>query len=577
MQWMKGIGLAISLSWIAGSSVLAAENIAKPAVLDDAVLTVTASDLHGLIDGAGSVAAQISPMLNGAMLKNMIGMQLGDPQLAGIPAGKGLAVVALDYFETNVFAILEIAPAQLTTYTNILTQGGMQFQYAKNVLVVAPEPYQVELGVKYIDAVKNTLLAQRSPALRIAIKPSELIAKNNDQIQGMLKTMPAMMGMGMQQNPDTTPETIEGITRILEVEIRGMLSVAKQVKAVEMSITPANGSVRISEVIDPVAGTPLATFCNAPAVNKENPQLRAGLLGNGMVQIDFNMSNTDALSAFITTETDKLFAEIKSTSPDAKKLVASMKKWMAIYAGGGCESFRFDPKTGISADVMIAVKDEAAALEALKSISSDMAGFTKLYKEMGMPISYTFKENVREHAGVKIHQLVFNMSMDQIPAEQKKQFESMNLSHMSYEIAIAKGVMVYTMGDGKMDGLIDQIKSAKTTAPALKARSVYPASGCYYLDYNVGEYLGFIAELIPATPDMPPLKQFAELLKAADPITSAGYRNNGRIMWSSNIPGSLITNMGQIAMQIQMQQQMKQQQQMQEIQKQMEQQQQSQP
>jgi hypothetical protein len=205
---------------------------------------------------------------------------------------------------------------------------------------------------------------------------------------------------------------------------------------------------------------------------------------------------------------------------------------------------------------MIAVKDEAAALNQLKSLSSDMEGFTKLYKEMGIPISYSFKENVREHAGVKIHQLVFNISMDKMPAEQKKQFESLDLSHMSYEIAIAKGIMVYTLGAGKMDGLIDQIKSSKTTAPALKARSVYPAGGCYYLDYNVGEYLGFIAEFMPADPDMPPLKQFAELLKAADPITSAGYRNNGRIMWSSNIPGSLITNIGQIAMQIQMQHQM---------------------
>ena len=77
MKWIKGICLAVVVGLFAGNAAMAGAEIEKPVALDDALLTVTVSDLHGLIDGVGTVASRISPMMNGAMLKSMIGMQIG--------------------------------------------------------------------------------------------------------------------------------------------------------------------------------------------------------------------------------------------------------------------------------------------------------------------------------------------------------------------------------------------------------------------------------------------------------------------------------------------------------------------
>ena len=169
-----------------------------------------------------------------------------------------------------------------------------------------------------------------------------------------------------------------------------------------------------------------------------------------------------------------------------------------------------------------------------------------------MQMEFEFKENVREHAGVKIHQLKMNMSMEQMPATDQAQFDAMGLTNMQYEIAITDGIMAYAMGEGKIEQLVDQIKSPKASAPALKARSVY-SSADFYCDCNVGKYLAFIAAFMPETAGSP-MPQFAAMLKDAEPVTMAGYRNTEGFMFSVNIPGDLLAKGGQIAMQMQMQQ-----------------------
>ncbi len=548
MKWIKGICLAVVVSLFAGNTAMAGSEIEKPVVLDDALLTVTVSDLHGLIDGVGSVAAQVSPMFNGAMLKNMIGMQIGDPGLAGIAPGKGLAVVALD--PGTIFAIIEINEAQMPVYTNALAMMGMQSRYSNGLLIIGDTAEQIAKGAGYADAVKSTLLAQRSPTLRIALKPSESIAKNDAQIQGMLQMMPMMMGMGMQQNPGTSPEFVQSLTKVLEAEVRVLLSLAKQIESAEITLAPANGSIRITEVYSPVLGSHLATFCNSPKINKWNPKLHSGLLDEGAIQVDFCFANPEALTTLYMAEADQLVKEMKLDSEQVKSFVDSMKKWMAVYGGTGCESILSGSSSGIDASILLEVKDEAFALEALKTMQTDMAVFTKLYEDMGMPISFEFKENVREHAGVKIHQLKMNMSMEQMCATEQEPFAALGLTNMQYEIAITDGILAYAMGGSRIEQLIDQIKEPNTSAPALKARSVYPPDAALYCDINMGKYMAFIAGFMPETPNNP-LPQFAAMLKDAEPITMAGYRNNGRLMFSVNVPGDLLSKIGQIVMQMQ--------------------------
>ena len=553
MKWIKGICIAVVIGLFVGNMAMAmaGAEIEKPAVLDDALLTVTVSDLHGLLDGVGSVASQVSPMFNGAMLKNMIGMQIGDSDLAGISPEKGLAVIALD--PTNVFAIIEINEAQMPACTNALAATGMLSKYSAGVLIVGETAEQITKGVDYANAVQNTLLARRTPTLRIALKPSESIAKNDEKIQGLLQMMPMMMGMGMQQNPGTSPEALKGITKVLEGEVRILLSLAKQVESAEITLAPANGSIRITEVYSPVPESNLADFCNSPKANPWNPKLHSGLLDEGAIQIDFCFANPAALSALYMAEADQLVKEMELDAEKTKALIESMKKWMEVYGGTGCESIFSDNTSGLDASILLEVKDEAAALELLKSMQVDLSVLTELYKSFGMQMTFDFRENVREHVGVKIHQLKMNLSMEQMSAVEQERFDAMGLTNMQYEIVITDGIMAYAMGEGKIEQLIDQIKTPNASAPVLKSRSVYPADAIFYCDFNVGKYLTFVSSFIPETENSP-LSQFATMLTDAEPITMAGYRNTGRLMFSANIPGDLLAKIGQIAMQLQMQQ-----------------------
>ena len=546
MKWINRMFFAVALSLFAGNMVMAEVDIERPAVLNGALLTVTVSDLHGLIDGVGSVASQISPMMNGTMLKNVIGMQLGDPQLAGISSNKGLVVVALD--ASNVFAMIEVDAAQFSAYTNALSPSGMQSMYRNGFLIVGQTADQVAQGADYAEAAKNTLLAKRSPTLRIAMKPSESLVKNNDQIQGMLAMMPMMMGMGMQQNPGTTPEAIQGLARMLEGEVRILLSMAQQVEAAEVTVIPTNGSIRIEKVLSPVAGSHLATLCNSPTENQWNSKLHSGVLGEGAIQLDFCIANPEALAIFVTAEAEQLIKEMElGEAPLVKSYVELMQKWAKAFGGTGCEVVQFGGGSGFGVAYLVEIKDEPAVLEMLKTMQASTAGFLKLYEDMGMPMAFEFKENEREHVGVKIHQLKMSMSLEQMPAEQQGQFNAMGLSNMLYEIAIADGVMACSMGEGKIEKLIDQLKDAKESTSILKARSVYPAGAEFYCDYNIGQYLDFVAELIPETPSNP-LSQIAAMLADAEPVTLAGYRNNGRLKWGVNVPGDLLVKVGQVIM-----------------------------
>ena len=82
------LAVCISMTSLAGAAL-----VEKPSVMPNTMGCVVVSDVHGFIDGAGSVAAQISPMMNGMMIKSMLGMQLGDPGLAGIAPGDRKSVV----------------------------------------------------------------------------------------------------------------------------------------------------------------------------------------------------------------------------------------------------------------------------------------------------------------------------------------------------------------------------------------------------------------------------------------------------------------------------------------------------
>ncbi|WP_372844995.1 hypothetical protein [Pontiella sp.] len=550
MKWIKYTCLTVAVGSMAVAAQ-AAPVIDKPAVLTDAMLSLTVSDLHGFIDEAGMVAAKVSPMINGMMIKQMIGGQLGDPMLAGVAPGKGLAVVALD--TTNFFAVVEVAEGQSAAYARAIGNMGMQSKYASGLLVLAQTPEQLAKGSALAGRVQAKLLAKRSPTLRVSAQPAALIERNNDALQGFLQMMPAMMGASLMQAPGTDPKTVNDTTKLLEGEMRVLLSLCSQCESGELVLAPKNGSIQLSETFVPKAGSRLAALIESPKTATKNPAIQSRRLNEGMVMADFAMASPEAMADFINAEADILLKAMKIEEVDLAALTGVVTKWMKLYSGSACETFSFDAESGMSINYLLEVADLPAALELLKSMEKDMAPFVKLYENMGMPMQLAFREKVREHKGIPIHRLDMKISMEEMPADQQAQMAALKLDELGYDIALFDGMMLYTMGATKIETLIDRVKAGGTVEP-IQARAVYPEGGCYYLDFDVGGYVEMIGAFLPEGAKGPMLPQIMALMQGVDPITSAGFRQEGRAMWSVNIPGDLIGKLGQFAMMMQMQQ-----------------------
>jgi hypothetical protein len=554
-ETMKKFSAFIAV-FIAGTTVFSAHaapvKVEEPAVMPEAMLSVTVADLHGFIDGIGSVASQVSPMMNGPFIKSMIGMQVGDPNLAGIAPGAGLSVIALD--TTNVFAVVEVSAAQVGAYTNTLASKGMPARYGNGLLVVGKTAEQVEKGWEKAGAVQSALLAKRLPGMRIAMKPAVAIERNQPQIQGMLAMLPMLMGQGMMQAEGAAADQAGLSMKILEGELQVLLSVAGQCDVAELVVIPSDGAVRIQETFVPTTGSRLAALCDAPRVSQANPKVQCGYLGGGIFRLDATMSNTEALMAFMKGEAAQLAEAMQLKEVDLPALIdAGCKFWMQS-GGAMSETVDIGGENGISVGYLMDVKNDAEALAAVKSMPGDMKPFMKMYESFGMPMSMHFSENVRQHGEVPIHQVGVRMSLSNQPPDVAEALTAMNLTNLVYDIAVVDGIMIYAMGAEQVESIIDRLGDASFKPAGLKANDIYPDGAFYYFDFDVGRYVQFISTFMPdeGKPVMAP--EMLQLLQGVEPVTSAGFKADGRVRWSVNIPGDLIARIGQISMMMQMQQ-----------------------
>ena len=534
-----------------------ARPIEEPAVIEGALVSITIPDLHGLLDALGTTASQVSPILSGPMLKSMLGMRLGDPALAGIAAGKGLAVVALD--PATVFGVLEVGAGQLGTYTNQLATLGMSSRYRDGLLVVAKSAAALVRGGTSAKQVRDRLLSRRSPTIRVGFQPAGYIAANQEQVQGLVRTMSGLMGKGVQAQADTQlqPQSaVQGMTRVLEGEILVLLSLLKQTESVELVITPARGALRIDEVIQPVRDSRMATLFSAVRKNAWDPKVRSGAAGAAAFMIDFCIENGEALADFLGAEIEQLIAELKFNGPQVKGLAGYIRKWLGVCGGTISESVLSGDQPGLIAKYVMAITGEKAALDLFRNTQSDLErmGVLAFYAKLGMPMSFAFEEHVRTYRGEKIHAFKTHISTEHMPGPQREQIEAMGLANIRYELAAFDGLMAYAMGSRAMDSLIDALKDPEPTAAPLVARRVFPGGGFCYADLDVARYIGFLASFMPRIPGNPmPFEQIAEALNCAEPVTSAGRVSGGRLQWGVNVPANLLARIGQAVMAIQMQ------------------------
>lgn len=559
---MKRIQLITIVAAMSAVVCTTQAGVEKPNVMPEAMVSITVSDLHGFLDGVGMVASKVSPMMSGQMIKGMVGGQINDPTLAGIPTGKGLAIVALD--ANTVFAVLEVAEAQSTSYAQVAAGMGMQTNLVDGALVIAQTIEALERGGAALGSVKSSLLSKRAPVLSITGQPAMLIEKNRATIDMSVGMLPMVMAQGMMQQPGATLESAQSMTKFMQGYIAVMLSLAEQCESLEIKLAPKGGDLEMSKTFVAKEGSELGKLVNAPAVYKSNPAIHAGAMTDATVLYDFLFENPDALAAFFAVESDKLMKKMMIEETDSATTLAAMTKWFKAYGGSGCERVRFGGEDLFDVAYVAEVSDVAVAMDALKTMNTDLAPFFKLYESLGMPITMTFKENVREVGGVKVHELGIGIGMSSMMADQQALVKQMGMDDFVCEIAFADGLAFYS-APGKLETLMKTYKdgAAKGAAP-IKARGVYPAGGFAYMDYDIGSYLKFASQAASAGGQgANELAQLAAALKGAPPLVGAGFKENGCVMLSTTVSGEMLSKVGEFAMMMQMQkmqQQMQQQQ-----------------
>ena len=550
LRKFSGIMLAVCVTGVSHAAM-----IEKPVVIKEAMLSATVSDLHGFIDGIGSVASQINPMLNGMMIKMQLGAQIGDPGLSGLAPGSGLAVVLMD--PTNVFAVAEIEEAQKDLYAGLVEGMGLSVKYSEGLLVACSDESQLDKYAALAPAVQQQLLAKRSPSIRVSCEPQALISRYENEIQTGLQ----MMISGMQMELDGSGMDV---SRLLEGEVRVLLSLARQCATAEIELDPRNGTIRVNETVVAVPESHLNALLKASAANTATAGLHCGVLKTSAVSYDGLLPNSEALATFIKVEAAEL-ASAMSLSEDAlTNWVDCYKKWLDISTGTVCETFGFGENgTFMSYRGAMAVKADAKVVDLFKAMGDDMKPILAMYEKAGVPMSIEFTENARAYKEIKIHQL--KMAFSPVNPEIQMVFEMMKLTDFTMDIALVDGTLLYAMGD-KIEELIDRVQDTDLNAKKLAARGVYPSGGTCYIDVDIVKYIRGLIEILPeeAAGDMAEMKPFLSILDGSDPITMAAFQDNGAAQFSLNIPESLISKIGQAAMMAMMQMQQGMQMQMEE-------------
>jgi hypothetical protein len=189
--------------------------------------------------------------------------------------------------------------------------------------------------------------------------------------------------------------------------------------------------------------------------------------------------------------------------------------------------FMGDASSPLSGAYAIGVKDEAAALKFLQDMPQQIkaTGFDKMYESMGMPFTFTFKEKVREHAGVPIHQLSMKMEFKNAAAEQREKLEKM-FGNFVYDVAITNKTLLYAVLPVKVEDLIDAAKAGSNpAAKPLVSEEKLKSGGRGYFDYNIGAAMAMASAMAggQANSGAEAMKQMSDTIKNAPPLQIAWY------------------------------------------------------
>lgn len=488
------------------------------------------------------IGAQVAPdEVQPGMLVGQLGAMLGDPTFENLDKSRPICLFVFTPEPGNPKPTIAVyIPAKnAAPYDQSIAALGMQSTFESGTLVAGESPEAVEYGKGKL-AVYNKIVAQGiTDDVRLYVSFEDVMNSYGFLIDMGLQQMLSMMEQGLQEAGGAgvqNPQIAMGLmfTRAYAQLARNIL---RQSKNMQFGLSLSEGSLDGKVSYRPKSGTAVAEVLSGTAPT------RSPVLSHMIAPYSIGYAaqiEPARIKAFI----DHLIGEVSAADPKLKELItddvrSTMSKFLdetggafAATLGGRGSLFNYAVSGTIKSE-----EGMLAAMEDALKLYHPGGPFAKLMGE-GLKVEPKLTRNVRQSGGANVHRSDFKYDYGElgIPEESKALFEAMPTS---YELAVIGGFFVGGTVPATVDGLITRAKAGGGEVP-FKSFAHYGDGKSFYMDMDVGRFVGDILGFLPGGPDED-LERIAEILKGAPPVMASGSLFGGKAVKEFHLPMDIVT------------------------------------
>jgi hypothetical protein len=261
---------------------------------------------------------------------------------------------------------------------------------------------------------------------------------------------------------------------------------------------------------------------------------------------------------------NKMLEQVEWSAEDEEGMRNWMDPYFQVYGSGFVGSMLGEAgsETFMNGYFLCDVDDPEASLKFFSEMNSqfESMGLLDMYKSMGLEMTFDFEENVKEYKGVKVNKLIMKIDAAKMEGPEAEELTAIMkvFSGLNYEVATVDGYLAYTMGDSKIENLIDLIQSGgDASIPSLAAKTHFGEGGSYYGDLSVEGYIRMVTKIMGDIPqdDEEGFTEFMKILDSvqsvfagAPPIVSGIFADREQVKTKIHIPTVLMQRISQAVM-----------------------------
>ena len=505
----------------------------------DVAIAIRINRVDQALPKAAQLISAFVPMFTADMIRERVGIMLGDPGLAGLDQTRSilLCLFAPQGSPQPAFAaLLPVNNDQYKTRFEAMGQFVHQNPGGKTLLVARDEAGAVT-GRTAMAQLEAALSQPAASDVSVYVNVEMLMSRYNDAINAGISQMVQAMQAQMQAMGDQVPGGAAGMS-IFAMELFGLLEVAKDIKDLELAVTLSPNGAETSFLLRAKPATGLATMLADPVA----PDLSVQSLvpGTGAI-VGCAAGDTGPARDYLEQVLAKAVAAVPVV-PNSKFNPNKMKDLFLMNLGRS-QAAAFDLLAstaggGLSGIMVFKIQDPNHFLQILRDAN-------KIIQESGMSeimaMQIQFQENARQYKGVSIHKYTQQGEMPMpmgAPGGPPAAFMGIiqSLMNQQAEVAVVGEHIVYTLGSTKIEPVIDAVQAGKPLS-----RSPLTAQGLIkeadlYLDIHPGRFiafvLGFMKDFVPQATEMAPKLAAIQV----QPISLAMGTGQGKLQFKLAIP-----------------------------------------